>query len=327
MYRPVPGGVQRSSAPRCGPVDDLVGDLMARGHDVLCVGDGALRYRDEIVAGYRCDFAEQFLSHPSAAPLVQLAHARALREEWVNPCEIQPHLPAPPDAQINWSTRASSVAVTMSVLSRLLQRCASDEPSCVDRADAAPAPRRDPGDRAGVVPASRGRAGVRERARAGRGAATGTTSSPAGAGPSSATPGCDVRRPARPTSPTSPCAADHRRQRRRHPAARSQLAGDAIERGCVALTLEVRCRNTGAQALYRKFGFAPGRRAPALLREHRGRDRDVVPRHPDRAPTPSGWRELARWPSAVEPSAVTSPTTRPSCSASRPAATRPRRRW
>ena len=35
------------------------------------------------------------------------------------------------------------------------------------------------------------------------------------------------------------------------------LATVAIERGCVALTLEVRVSSTGAQELYRKFGFAP----------------------------------------------------------------------
>jgi tRNA threonylcarbamoyladenosine biosynthesis protein TsaB len=51
--------------------------------------------------------AEQFLSRPSAAPLVQLAHARALREEWVNPWEIQPLYMRLPDAQINWSVRAT----------------------------------------------------------------------------------------------------------------------------------------------------------------------------------------------------------------------------
>jgi len=107
-YRPVPGGVQRIGEPRVGSVDDVVADLMARNHDLLCVGDGALRYHDEIAAEVRCDFAEQFLSHPSAAPLVQLAHARALREEWVNPREIQPLYLRAPDAQINWSTRESA---------------------------------------------------------------------------------------------------------------------------------------------------------------------------------------------------------------------------
>jgi len=107
FYRPVPGGLQRVTEPRLGTPDDLVGDVMARGQNTLCVGDGALRYRDDIMAGVRCEFAEQFLAHPSAAPLVQLAHAKALREEWVNPWEIQPLYLRAPDAQINWSTRES----------------------------------------------------------------------------------------------------------------------------------------------------------------------------------------------------------------------------
>jgi tRNA threonylcarbamoyladenosine biosynthesis protein TsaB len=105
LYRSVPGGVQRVTEPRCGRVDDFIGDVMPRGHEVVCVGDGALRYRDEIESELRCDIAEQFLSRPSAAPLVQLAHARAMREEWVNPWQIQPMYLRLPDAQINWQTR------------------------------------------------------------------------------------------------------------------------------------------------------------------------------------------------------------------------------
>jgi [ribosomal protein S18]-alanine N-acetyltransferase len=35
------------------------------------------------------------------------------------------------------------------------------------------------------------------------------------------------------------------------------LAGEAIRRGCGAWTLEVRATSKGAQALYRRFGFAP----------------------------------------------------------------------
>jgi tRNA threonylcarbamoyladenosine biosynthesis protein TsaB len=108
FYRPVPGGVQRVTDPHVGKVDDLVADLMARGQTTVCVGDGALRYREEIDGDLRCDFAEQFLSHPSSAPLVQLAHAKALREDWVNPWEIQPLYLRAPDAQINWSTRESA---------------------------------------------------------------------------------------------------------------------------------------------------------------------------------------------------------------------------
>ena len=107
LYRPVPGGVQRITDARCTSVDELAADLMARRQTVLCVGDGALRYREQIASVLRCDFAEQFLSYPSAAPLVQLAHAKALREDWVNPWEIQPMYLRAPDAEINWSTRAS----------------------------------------------------------------------------------------------------------------------------------------------------------------------------------------------------------------------------
>ena len=105
MYRQVPGGVQQVAAPTVGPVEELVADLLARSQDVLCVGDGAIRYRDEILDGFRCEIGGD--AHPSAAPLVQLAHARALREEWVNAREIEPIYLRAPDAQINWATRAS----------------------------------------------------------------------------------------------------------------------------------------------------------------------------------------------------------------------------
>ena len=105
MYRQVPGGLQQVAAPTVGPVDELVADLLARSQDVLLVGDGAMRYREEILDGYHCEIGGD--AHPSAAPLVQLAHARALREEWVSPHEIEPVYLRAPDAQINWSTRGS----------------------------------------------------------------------------------------------------------------------------------------------------------------------------------------------------------------------------
>lgn len=110
MYRQVPGGVQQVAPPRAAPVDDLVADLLARSQETLCVGDGALRYRDEIRDGFHCEFADE--AHPSAAPLVQLAHARALREDWSNPSEIHPLYLRPPDAEINWAVRAVSAGPT-----------------------------------------------------------------------------------------------------------------------------------------------------------------------------------------------------------------------
>ena len=51
LYRQVPGGIQRVTEPRAGRVDDLIADLLARSQEVVCVGDGALRYHEEIAAG------------------------------------------------------------------------------------------------------------------------------------------------------------------------------------------------------------------------------------------------------------------------------------
>ncbi len=105
MYRQVPGGVQQVSTPTVGPIDDLVADLLARSQDALCVGDGAERYRDEILEGFHCEISGPV--HPSPGALVQLAHAQALREEWVRPGEIEPVYLRAPDAQINWAVRGA----------------------------------------------------------------------------------------------------------------------------------------------------------------------------------------------------------------------------
>src|SRR5262245_15606046 len=106
IYRPVPGGVQQVVEPRPASVDELVADLVARSQDALCVGDGALRYRREICDGYHSEFADE--AYPSAGPLVQLAHARALREEWEQPSDIHALYLRPPDADINWVSRAAA---------------------------------------------------------------------------------------------------------------------------------------------------------------------------------------------------------------------------
>ncbi len=105
LYRQVPGGIQRLSEPKVGVPAQLSSELLAVGDEILLVGDGALRYREEFETNHRIEIAERGLAHPSAASLVQLAHARALREDFVNPWELQPLYLRRPDAQVNWSTR------------------------------------------------------------------------------------------------------------------------------------------------------------------------------------------------------------------------------
>jgi tRNA threonylcarbamoyladenosine biosynthesis protein TsaB len=105
FYRQVPGGVQRLSDHQIGTPDDLASELLASGEDCLLVGDGALRYREEFEGLTKVELADLGLAHPSAASLVQLAHAQALREEWVKPWDLQPLYLRVPDAEINWTTR------------------------------------------------------------------------------------------------------------------------------------------------------------------------------------------------------------------------------
>ncbi len=105
-YRPTPGGVQRIAGPSVSSPHELHAELQATDTEYLLVGDGALRYAEEWNL-VRIELAEQFLAYPNAASLVQLAHARALREDFVQPWALEPLYLRPPDAEINWATRDS----------------------------------------------------------------------------------------------------------------------------------------------------------------------------------------------------------------------------
>jgi tRNA threonylcarbamoyladenosine biosynthesis protein TsaB len=104
-YRHVQGGIQRLSDPRVGTAEELAADLR---EEALLVGDGALRYADVLAA----DSGQIELGHvgtqwPSAADLVELAHPRALREEFVQPWELEPLYLRKSDAEINWDKRSA----------------------------------------------------------------------------------------------------------------------------------------------------------------------------------------------------------------------------
>ena len=48
FYRQTDHGIQRVLEPMVGSIDDLISDLLGRGQETLCVGDGAVRYRVRI---------------------------------------------------------------------------------------------------------------------------------------------------------------------------------------------------------------------------------------------------------------------------------------
>ena len=105
LFRKVPGGVQRvRDADVCTP-QDLSAEIDALDEPSLFLGDGALRHADAFADLKGVEMAEQGLAYPSARYMVQLAHARAMREEFVQPWELEPVYLRQPDAEINWSTR------------------------------------------------------------------------------------------------------------------------------------------------------------------------------------------------------------------------------
>jgi tRNA threonylcarbamoyladenosine biosynthesis protein TsaB len=103
FYRQVPGGAQRLSGYQVGSPEDLASELLARGEDCLVVGDGAKRYPGILTDVSGAEAGDATSDFPSAASLVELAHAQALREEFVPPWELQPLYLRKSDAEINWT--------------------------------------------------------------------------------------------------------------------------------------------------------------------------------------------------------------------------------
>ena len=106
FYRRVPGGVQRISEYRVATADDLANEISSYAEDALLVGDGALRYREVLDRDRGIEIGGVGVAYPSATDLVELAHPRALREEFVQVGELSPLYLRKSDAEINWASRA-----------------------------------------------------------------------------------------------------------------------------------------------------------------------------------------------------------------------------
>lgn len=107
LYRQVPGGVQRLTPYRLCTPHELASELIARDEDCLVVGDGGLRYRDVLANAGGVEVGEVGFAYPSASALVELAHPRAIREEFVQPWELELLYLRKSDAEINWGRQES----------------------------------------------------------------------------------------------------------------------------------------------------------------------------------------------------------------------------
>jgi tRNA threonylcarbamoyladenosine biosynthesis protein TsaB len=101
FYRAAAGGAQRVGEVQVLPPNGLAAEIEARGVEVLLVGDGALRYRDELESE-QAEFAPASLAHPSASALVELAIPRFLRGQGDSLQSFAPLYVRRTDAEINW---------------------------------------------------------------------------------------------------------------------------------------------------------------------------------------------------------------------------------
>ena len=105
LYRQVQGGVQRLSDYRLQQPAELACELEASGDECLVVGDGADRYANVLAADSRVELGGTGYSYPQASALVELAHPRAIREEFVQPRDLRVMYLRKSDAEINWDER------------------------------------------------------------------------------------------------------------------------------------------------------------------------------------------------------------------------------
>ena len=101
-YRTVPGGLERVRDQAVDSPDDVAAELEAAGADALLAGDGAHRYQEVFATLDHCELAGPEFAAPSALSLLELAHARIEREEFVSPSELMPVYLRESDAAINW---------------------------------------------------------------------------------------------------------------------------------------------------------------------------------------------------------------------------------
>jgi tRNA threonylcarbamoyladenosine biosynthesis protein TsaB len=108
-YRQVSGGVQRLSEFQVTKADDLAADLQASGEEALLVGDGALRYAQVFEELNNVEICTVGNAYPSASAVVELAQPKALREEFVQPSELEPLYLRKSDAEVNWDLREADL--------------------------------------------------------------------------------------------------------------------------------------------------------------------------------------------------------------------------
>ncbi|QBI20582.1 tRNA (adenosine(37)-N6)-threonylcarbamoyltransferase complex dimerization subunit type 1 TsaB [Egibacter rhizosphaerae] len=105
-YRAGPGGPEPLDTPRVGTIDELAEAVAGTGEPAVCVGDGATRHREDLLAR-GVHVASPWLAQPSAEALVELSLGAFTRGETTAPAELRPVYLREVDARIGWGQRAA----------------------------------------------------------------------------------------------------------------------------------------------------------------------------------------------------------------------------
>jgi tRNA threonylcarbamoyladenosine biosynthesis protein TsaB len=103
FYRRAPGTVHRLNDYLAWEPKPLAAEAIARGEEVLFVGNGALVYGDEL--GGVGEVATGATQYPRAEALCELAAPRFAREETTTVALVEPMYVRRSDAEINWERR------------------------------------------------------------------------------------------------------------------------------------------------------------------------------------------------------------------------------
>lgn len=111
VYRTEAGSCHIQGGHRLVGKADLAGELAGLGEGVLAVGDGALRYGEELAAAGNVTVAGACSPAPSAAAMVALGSSPSTRPHGVDPIALEPLYLREPDAKIGWAPGVSMGAV------------------------------------------------------------------------------------------------------------------------------------------------------------------------------------------------------------------------
>jgi tRNA threonylcarbamoyladenosine biosynthesis protein TsaB len=103
FYRQAPGSIHRLTDHLAWEPKALAAEAIARGEEVLFVGNGALVYGDEL--GGIGEVATGATQYPRAEALCELAAPRFAREETTLVALVEPMYVRRSDAEINWERR------------------------------------------------------------------------------------------------------------------------------------------------------------------------------------------------------------------------------